>query len=416
MSLLRLLLLGGAHRELRLAARLAQDAGAQVRLAEDAAEALAFARKSGADLILADVSSDVPALLAALRRERIGVPVLACGVDVPATAAVAAVRAGAVDFLPLPPSRELIAAALLSVGERRTSLVGAHPAFRSVLIEAERLAPSSTPMLITGAPGTGRQALGRHVHALSGRVGHLVLVDPTSGQNLEELSSEIFGHRAGEFDGALADRPGKLREAAGGTLLIRHSDALPAAIQLRLRSQLRAAGVRILLTAASRDGLHPELARDLAAFQVVLPPLRDRGDDVLRIAGHFISRFAADEGLAPPQLAPCAIARLRSHNWPGNVAELEALVQRAVLLADGGAIRAGDFGIRAARPEGEALRVEELVGRSVEEVERALILRTLARCNGNRTSASAILGISVRTMRNKLRAFQQSGTPLQELA
>ena len=410
MSALRLILVGGGTGELRQAARLAQEAGAQVRLADHGPEALAFARQYGADLILADVSCDVPRLIAGLRRERIILPVLACGVDAPATMAVAAVRAGAVDFLPLPPSRELIAAALLTIGHRPTELVGNDPEWRRVVAFAERFAPARTPILITGAAGTGRQMLARRLHALSGRSGAAVLFDTLAGSDLDAAVSELFGHRAGDFDGAVADRAGKIGEAVGGTLILRRAEALPPDLQRALPAVLAGSAVRLIVTAGARCALQPEFAAALSVAEVPLPGLKHRRSDIPALAHHFAAQIAAAEDLPAASLSSEAVEMLCAYDWPGNVAELQEVVHRAVLLARGAPVTGRDLVLGNGCTLGEeSLSVGDLVGRSVEEVERALILGTLARCGGNRTSASAILGISVRTMRNKLRAFQSEG-------
>lgn len=411
MSQLRVILAGGTVRELREAARIAQEAGAQVRLADHAGEALAFARTQGADLILADIGCDVPALLVQLRRERIAVPVLACGVDAPATAAVAAVRAGAIDFLPLPPSRELIAAALLSIGHRPVALVGSDPAWRNAVATAERLAATRLPLLIAGAPGTGKQLLARRVHALSGRTGPFVTVDALEKHDGPALRSELFGHRAGDFDGAFADRLGKLGEADGGTLLVRRAEALGGELQDMLLPLLGARKARLIVTAGNREALRPMLAEALAPSEIRLLPLRERRGDILLLAKHFAAEAARSERMPVPAFDEGAVQALHEHDWPGNVPELQQVVQRAVLTSAAGAIDRADLPLGSAKPNGE-LSIAGLVGRSMEEVERALILGTLERCGGNRTSASAILGISVRTMRNKLKAFQGEGYPV----
>jgi DNA-binding NtrC family response regulator len=356
---------------------------------------------------MAELSCDVPALIAALRRERIAVPVLACGVDAPATRAVAAVRAGAIDYLPLPPSRELIAAALLAIGHRPAPLVGAHPAWREAVERGERFAQARMPLLILGAAGTGKQALARHLHAASALGGPLVLFDPVAADP-EALASELFGHRAGAFDGAIADRPGKLGEAEAGTLLVRHVDRLPLTLQQQLAPACAPGPARIIAMASCASALHPALAERFRLGALTLPSLAERGTDLLLLARHFAEQAASDEQLPPPRFTADALAALQAHFWPGNVAELEQVVHRALLLAGRRVIEAAHIlPEEAAAPTD--LSVTSLVGRSIEEVERALILGTLSRCGGNRTSASAILGISVRTMRNKLRALRAEG-------
>ena len=407
---LRLILVGGGVQELRQAARLAQEAGAQVRLADHRGEAIDFAREHGADLLLADIGCDVPALIHGLRVERIGIPVLACGVDAPAPAAVAAVRSGAIDFLPLPPSRELIAAALLTIGDRRTDLVGCDPAWRSALATGERLAAARTPILITGPSGCGKQALARRLHAHSGRLGPLVMLDGAAQASEEALASELLGHREGAFEGALADRKGKLAEAGGGTLLVRLAEGLPPALQQSLAMAVRHNGPRLIVTCAARTSLHPQLGTVLSLLEIALPALSARAGDIPALARLFAARIAAEEGLPAPRFASSALQGLVGHHWPGNVAELEHVVQRAVLLAGSAPIGPGDLVLGDARGVGgQEPAVADLLGRSIEEVERAMILGTLDRCSGNRTSASAILGISVRTMRNKLRTFAGEG-------
>ena len=411
MSQLRLILLGGERQEIRLAARLAAESGAQVRLADSFAEALLFARTHGADLMMAELSNDVPALIAALRNERIAVPVLACGVDAPATRAVAAIRAGAIDYLPLPPSRELIAAALLAIGHRPARLVGAHPAWCEVVSRGERFARSRIPLLIVGAPGTGKQALARHLHDVSAITGPIVLFDAAKhAVTAEQLHSELFGHCAGAFDGAIADRPGKLGEAAGGTLLVRHVDRLAANLQDQLAATLPAAGARLIATASNTAALTPLLAERIGVATLTLPSLARRGTDLLLLARRFADRAAAEEQRPAPCFTAEALAALQAQDWPGNVAELEHVIHRALLVAPGGVIDAAEILPEAApSPPADDLSVTPLVGRSLEQVERALILGTLSRCGGNRTSASAILGISVRTMRNKLREMRADG-------
>jgi DNA-binding NtrC family response regulator len=406
-SQLRLILLGGERLEIRQAARLAAESGAQVRLADSAAEALLFARTHGADLVMAELASDVPALIAALRRERIAVPVLACGVDAPATRAVAAVRAGAIDYLPLPPSRELIAAALLAIGHRPAPLVGAHPSWLGVVSRGELFAQTGVALLIVGAPGTGKQALARHLHQASGATGPLVLFDAADQANDgDAVNSELLGHRAGAFDGAVADRPGKLGEAAGGTLLIRHIDRLPLGLRDQLATALTGSNARLIATAAD----DADLAQQFGFATLALPPLAQRGTDLLLLARRFADRAAAEEQRPAPRFTAAALAALETHDWPGNVAELENVIGRALLLSPGLAIDAHDI-VTGAEPAPltDGLTVTPLVGQSLEAVERALILGTLTRCGGNRTSASAILGISVRTMRNKLREMRADG-------
>lgn len=424
----RILLIGGDVAELRLAATMAGELGAEVRLAADFDAAMDALRREGSDLVMIEVSLDVARFIAQLRAERIVVPVLGCGVDAPAARAVAAVRAGAYDYVPLPPQKELIAAVLLSIGERRHQLVGEDPTLRRVIDYAAAFATSSVPMLFVGESGTGKELLARHVHARSGRPGRFVVAE-CLGVAAEVIESELFGHAAGAFDGAVAARAGRMAEAAEGTLLLRNIDALPAIAQARLLAVIEAhapGGARLMATSSAdlkarvgEGGFRADLLARLALVQVEMPPLRARPGDIARLADMFATQLAAANGLPPRRFSAEALATLRAYPWPGNIRELENVVHRAVLLAPGEAIASEqivlDDGSRIAAPARAAdpeLQVESLVGHSVADVERELILQTLERCGGNRTSASTILGISVRTMRNKLRSFIDAGYPV----
>lgn len=424
----RILLIGGDVAELRLAAAMARDLGAEVHLAAGFEAAMDVLRSEGSDLVMVEVSRDVARLIGQLRAERIEVPVLGCGVDAPAAQAVAAVRAGAYDYVPLPPQRDLIAAVLLSIGARRHRLVGEDPALRRAIDYATAFATSAVPMLFVGEGGTGRETLARHVHARSGRSGRFVVTE-CLGVGAEVIESELFGHAAGAFDGAVAPRAGRLAEARGGTLLLRNIDALPAIAQARLLAAIDspAPGSARLMATCGADlrsrvaegHFRADLQARLSLVQVELPALRGRGSDLAQLAQMFATQLSAANGLEPRSFGAAALALLEAHDWPGNVRELENLVHRAVLLAAGAEIGPAQIVLDDGSPiagdaAGDAadLQVEQLVGQTVADVERELILQTLERCGGNRTSASTILGISVRTMRNKLRSFIDAGYPV----
>jgi DNA-binding NtrC family response regulator len=419
---IRLLLVGKLGGELHLAAAMAREAGADVVLAAGIDDALAIMRTRSVGLVMFDVMGDIAGFLARLRLERFAVPVLACGIDAPADRAVAAIRAGARDYVPLPPERALIAAALtVAAAPPATRIVGEDAGFRRAVDYACRVAPAAMPVLIVGEPGTGRALLARAIHAASGRTGAFLTVE-CGGVAAPIVEAELFGHRPGELPGVAAGRLGRLEEARGGTLFIRDIDRLSATAQARLMAVLPDGGAVRLIASASRDPaalaeageFRADLAARLGTAQVVLPPLRARGHDMVLIAQALV---AGIEGAPRHGIDRDAALLLAAHSWPCNVRELEDVVRRAAVLARGSAIAADDLvladGTRldaaiATTLECE-LAVDNLIGRTVEDVERALILKTLERCRGNRTSASGILGISVRTMRNKLKTFVEAG-------
>lgn len=430
----RILLASPEHPAIMRAAALARDWGADVATAATPETAMEVLRRSGADLMLLSVEFDVPPLIDRLRRERFTLPVIACGVDASADRAVSAIRAGARDYLPLPPDRELIAAAILSVTEGPARLIGQDPTLMRAIDFGLAMARGAAPVLITGEPGTGRELMGRAIHSASGRRGRLVTVE-CRGVAPEVLASDLFGHAPEQGQ---QGRIGRLEEAAGGTLLLREITALPQTEQARLAAYLRSGrtarlgatastspGTRVLATtsedlgrAVAEGRFRADLATALGRVRLELPPLRQRLADLPALADAFAEASATANGLPPRPFTPEALHRLAGWRWPGNIRELEDLVYRAVLLSPGAAIdtdalvlddgRALDDAAPAAPPA----FADSLVGRSVEAVERDLILQTLAHCRGNRTTASSILGISVRTMRNKLKSFAEAGIPV----
>ncbi|MGG5808895.1 sigma 54-interacting transcriptional regulator [Falsiroseomonas sp. CW058] len=436
----RLLIVGSLEGELGAAARVAIARGARLAHAEGAAAGLARLRAEGADLALVDIRHDVPWLVHALAAERIACPVVACGHAEDADAAVRAIEAGARDFLPLPPDPDLILAMLQAAGAdpAEEGPVARDPAMVALLARATQLARAEASVLITGESGTGKEVLARHVHAASRRArGPFVALNCAA---LPEtlLESELFGHEKGAFSGAVAARKGRFEQADGGTLLLdeigemdprlqakilrviqeREVDRLGGAAPVRVDVRLLAATNRDLAAEVARGRFREDLLFRLNVVALHIPPLRERPADILPLAGHFASRYARANGMPERPLSAAAAERLLSHPWPGNVRELENALHRAVLLAEGAeigpaAIELAAPRIPAAEPAPAAAakpnRIAPLVGRRMEEVERDLILETLSHCLGNRTRAAEILGISIRTLRNKLQEYRAAG-------
>ncbi|HEV7456666.1 MAG TPA: sigma-54 dependent transcriptional regulator [Roseococcus sp.] len=441
----RLLILGSLSGELGQAARLASARGAALVQAEGVTGALAQLRGTGADLVLADVTHDLPWLLERLTEERIATPVIACGRNADADAVLRAIRAGAREFLPLPPDADLIAAMLQAVAEGPDAPVYRDPAMAALMARAEQLARAEASVLVTGESGTGKEVLARHIHAHSRRHrGPFVALNCAA---LPEtlLESELFGHEKGAFSGAVAARRGRFEQAEGGTLLLDEIGEMDLRLQAKLlrviqeREVDRLGGtgpIRVdvrILAATNRDlpsevragRFREDLYFRLNVVALHIPPLRARPGDILPLAEHFAQRYADANGLPRRPLSPLAASRLLAHGWPGNVRELENTLHRAVLLAHGPEITpdaielmapppeaAPTVTIAAQAPASPAEPIAALVGRRMDEVERDLILETLGRCLGNRTRAAEILGISIRTLRNKLAEYRGQGLPV----
>jgi DNA-binding NtrC family response regulator len=444
---MRLLIVGTLHGQLTLATKLAMDKGATVTHAESAEQALKVLRAGrGADLLMVDVAIDIRRLVGDLEAERIHVPIVACGTGTDARAAVAAIHAGAKEYIPLPPDPELIAAVLAAVADDSRELVYRDEAMARVVKLAQQIAPSDASVLITGESGTGKEVIARYVHAKSNRARKPFISINCAAIPENLLESELFGHEKGAFTGAIGRRIGKFEEATGGTLLLDEISEIDVRLQAKLLRAIQervidrvggarpvAVDIRIIatsnrnLTEAVRAGTFREdLLYRLNVVNLNIPPLRERPADVLELAQHFATMYAQANGLPQRPLSAEARRQLVVSRWPGNVRELENTIHRAVLLASGPEI--GAEAILA--PDGAkldqmrqpqavahaALAAEQvtraLVGRTVADVERDLILETLKHCLGNRTHAANILGISIRTLRNKLNEYADDGVPI----
>ena len=327
-------------------------------------------------------------------------------------------------------SLRLAAARERAAQEPRAELIVEDPALRQLLALSRQIAPSEASVLITGESGTGKEVLARYVHRHSRRAaGGFVSVNCAAiPEHL--LESELFGHEKGAFTGAAARRIGKFEEADGGTLLLDEISEMEPRLQAKLLRAIqereidrlgtaRPVKVDIRLIATSNRELEVEVAAGrfredlwfrLNVVNLHLPPLRERPADIAPLARHFARKYALSNRLPERPVSAAALRHLESHAWRGNVRELENCLHRAVLLATGNEIgpevivfQTGPAGVPPAEP---------LVGRTVAEVERDLILRTLRHTQGNRTIAAAILGISIRTLRNKLRQYGEEGEPI----
>ena len=447
---MRLLVVGRLNGQLAAAVKMAMQTGAKVSHVESIGAATQALRAGqGADLLMVDYELDIAALISANEAERIRAPVVACGVGGDASRAAAAIRAGAIEFIPLPPDAELIAAVLAAVSDDDRPLVTRDPAMQTVMALADQVAASEASILITGESGVGKEVMARYVHKHSRRAERPFICVNCAAIPDNLLESELFGHEKGAFTGAVARRIGKFEEADGGTLLLDEISEMDARLQAKLLRAIqereidRVGGarpvkidIRILATSnrdlavAVRDGVFREdLLYRLNVVNLRLPPLRERPGDVLALSEHFVKKYAAANAVPERPLSAEARRRLALHRWPGNVRELENAMHRAVLLSTGPeieetAIRLPDgqplayplaapadagaqAAVRAVQAADAAARA--FVGQTVAEMEQQLILDTLVHCFGNRTHAANILGISIRTLRNKLKEYGDSG-------
>ncbi|MBL4850116.1 MAG: sigma-54-dependent Fis family transcriptional regulator [Planctomycetes bacterium] len=318
----------------------------------------------------------------------------------------------------------------------RLGIVGSSPALLTALERISWAAPSKATVLLEGESGTGKESLAALVHALSGRSGPLIKVNCASLAP-GVLESELFGHERGAFTGAIQQRKGRFELACGGTLLLDEVSEVSTDVQAKLlrvleEEELERVGgsetvsLDVRIVASTNRDLRAEVKHGrfredlyfrLAVFPISVPPLRDRKGDLAALVEHFVARFGHES--AARGFTPAALEFLSSHHWPGNVRELENLVRRALLLGGSTWITPERLRAELTPSLGQGLRpVTGLECRGpdlavrIRELERTAIASALVEAEGNRAGAARLLGISVRTLYNRLKRYQADGAPL----
>jgi DNA-binding NtrC family response regulator len=311
-------------------------------------------------------------------------------------------------------------------------MVGHSEPIRQVYALIEQVAPSSASVLITGESGTGKELVARTIHRLSPRKDQPFVAINCSAIPESLMESELFGHEKGAFTGAASRREGCFELADRGTLLLDEIAEMPALLQAKLlrvieeRAFKRLGGkgeipvdVRILAATnrdpeeAVRSGtLRNDLLYRLNVIRIHLPALKDRKEDLALLAQHLVAQLAEKHNRPARFLSAAALTVLQFHAWPGNVRELRNVIERAVIICSGEQIERHHF---APYPieQRERLRHEDTitfpVGTPLEEVERQMIMRTLTKTNNNKTRAAELLGISLKTLHNKLNLYRERG-------
>jgi two-component system response regulator FlrC len=356
--------------------------------------------------------------------------------------AVEAMKLGAVDFVSKPFTIETIDRVIRSVLKNtsigcesfeeedfRFMIVGEHPKLRRIIRLALDVADSKASILIQGESGTGKEILARFIHKNSKRASKPFVAVNCAALPESLLESELFGHEKGAFSGAIRLRKGKFEQANGGTILLDEISEMNPHLQAKLLRVLqefevdRLGGsapipvdVRVIST-TNRDikkmvqstQFREDLYYRLNVIPVYLPPLRERKEDIPILVEHFIKKYTRNNGKRGISITDEAIDVLINHCWPGNVRELENVIERAILVCGDGKIKPLHLGIDDALGIDSSRLGGLQVGVKLREMEKALILETLKHMKGNRTHASRVLGISLRTLRNKLREYSREG-------
>ncbi len=360
--------------------------------------------------------------------------------------AVEAMKHGASEYLLKPFSMDLLERVITNLKEGRETEGGVVPSLgtadnRAILTQdpgmarllstLEGVAASQATVLINGESGTGKELLARFIHSRSPRAHRPFIAVNCAALPDGLLESELFGHERGAFTGALIRKIGKFEMAHTGTLLLDEIGEMTMGLQAKLLRVLqerevdRVGGrdpvpVNIRVIATTNRTLYREVEQNrfredlyyrLNVFPVTLPPLRERLADIPMLARHFAAAAASRNGLPLPALSEAALAHLQRLPWKGNIRELENVMERAVLLAGHGVILPEHCPVEI-RDATSPLVVPQPGNGSLWEMERDLIFRTLMRVKDNRTHAAKELGISIRTLRNKLREYRTDGKPL----
>jgi len=466
---MRLMIIGRLEGHISKAGKIALQRGAKVTHCEDVDQAIgALLNGKGADVAMIDVKQKIRSFIDQLDEHRIHLPVVACGVEADARAAVKAIEQGAKEYIPLPPDAELIAAVLEAVTQENSDMIAGDPAMQKIVQLAEKIAPSEATVLITGESGTGKEVMSRFVHNKSKRKdGEFIALNCAAiPENL--LESELFGHEKGAFTGATGRRLGKFEEASGGTLLLDEISEMHPLLQAKLLRAIqereitrvgsnKAVKVDVRILATSNRNLQESVQKGefredlyfrLNVVNLALPSLRERPADIPKLATFFIDKYAEANGVPKKKISAEAMQKMQAYGWRGNIRELENAMHRAIIIAMEDEVQPDDIHVQegvlgssaiaaatpvnapsltnvsearaaaeaqasAPAPEEPSVQnpgaVETLIGQSVADVERQLILNTLDHCLGNRTQAANILGISIRTLRNKLNQYNDDG-------
>jgi two-component system response regulator FlrC len=434
---MRLLIIGALGGQIGAASQIAVARGAKVTQSDDIEAGLRALRAGqGADVIMIDSGMDIATLVASLQSERIDVPVVACGVGDDSKTAVQAIKAGAQEYIPLPPDSDLIAAVLEAVAEETHTIVHQDPAMVKALKTAEQIAKSNASVLVVGESGTGKELMAHYIHRRSPRADKPFVAVNCAAIPENLLESELFGYEKGAFTGAVSRRIGKFEEANGGTLLLDEISEMDLRLQAKLLRAVqeqeidRIGGktpikVNVRIIATSNRNMPEEVANGafredlyfrLNVITIEMPRLADRPEDISLLAQHFAEKYAEENTLGDITISPEAMQQMQAYPWPGNVRELENTMHRGVLMAADGVVTSDTLQLQAGAADGGApagasvtTAGVNLVGKTVAEVEQGLIIDTLEHCLGNRTHAAKILGISIRTLRNKLKQYNEQG-------
>ncbi|MBL8911235.1 MAG: sigma-54-dependent Fis family transcriptional regulator [Archangium sp.] len=437
-----------------LAAILRKD-GYDVAVAEDGEQAMAEFEKNGADVIISDLV--MPKLggmdiLTRVRASRTDVPVIIITAHGTVDSAVEAIKLGAFDYITKPfehaEIRSVVAKAartqeanqghVAPEGSARKSIIGAGSRMDEIFKIIDKVADTPSTVLITGESGTGKELVATALHQGSSRRDKPLIKINCAAIPKDLMESELFGYERGAFTGAVSSKPGRFELADGGTLFLDEIGEIPLEMQVKLLRVLqesefeRVGGIKTtrvdvrLIAATNRDlstetdagRFRKDLFYRLNVVPIVLPPLRERADDVPNLVQHFIEKYNKRLNKKIEGISDESLALLRAWPWPGNIRELENLMERVILFADGPRIEARDLpegvrrGMQSAPPMGAGATPEvgetplkDFLKLRQAEIEKSFIVQALAKTDGNVTRAAKLLQISRKSLQTKMKEF-----------
>ena len=419
---MEILIVGTLEGQIGAASKIAIAQGGQVSLADTEDKALEILRGGKTvELVMMDVKLDIYKFISSLEKERINVLVVACGVANDTSLAVKAIKAGAKEYIPLPPDPELIGAVLAAATRENHALIYGDKKTENILKVAKQIAPSEASVLLTGSSGTGKEIFSRFIHDNSKRANKKFVAVNCAAIPETLLESELFGYEKGAFTGAVARRIGKFEEASEGTLLLDEISEMDIGIQAKLLRAIQEKEIdriggkapikvntRIIATsnrdleAAVKNGtFRQDLYYRLNVISLNIPDLKDRPGDIIVLAKHFIKKYSELNDLPMKDLSAASEKALMSYDWPGNVRELLHVVDRAIVLARQPVIQASDILFDADILDEED--PEAFPASRGETASCARLEAVLQKYRYNKTQAAEALGISRTTLWRRMK-------------
>jgi DNA-binding NtrC family response regulator len=417
---MRIIIIGELGGQLIPATQIASSKGAKVLHAPDITSAInTICSGKSAELIMASETVDIKSLIEQLRSQRISIPVVCCGFGEDSELAVEAIKAGAIDYLPLPPNEELISAFIESITKRdlEQDMIFASSAMIEAVNIAKKIAPSELNIILTGASGTGKEIMARFIHQNSKRKDHEMIAINCAAIPENLLESEMFGHEKGAFTGATERRIGKFEEANKSTIFLDEISEMDPKLQAKLLRVLQEKEIsrigsnkpiklNIRFIAASNKNLEQEIKKGtfredlfyrLNAINITLPALKDRIDDIESLAAHFIKKYAKINALPEKIIGTKALEKMKSYSWPGNIRELENCIHRGLVISSGDEIHLKDLYLK----EEEAKKIETL-----EDVEKGAILNAIDIYGKDAGRIATALGVSIKLLQQKIKKYE----------